>query len=138
VFIFSAMRQESMFEGFIKSEAGASGLMQIMPATGDEINGQLSWPASYTAEDLTRPVINIPYGAYYLSRQIDLFDGNLIAALASYNGGPGNTLAWDELAKDDPDLLLEIIRFDETRTYIFHIAENFHIYERLYQSAIAN
>ncbi len=138
IFLFSAMRQESMFEGFIQSSAGAAGLMQIMPATGDEIFTQLNWPASYTTQDLYRPVINIPFGAYYLSRQIDLFDGNMIAALASYNGGPGNTLAWNEQAKDDPDLLLEIIRFDETRTYIFHIAENFHIYERLYQSASPN
>ena len=138
VFVFSTMRQESMFEGFIQSEAGAAGLMQIMPATGDEINSQLSWPASYTTKDLYRPVINIPYGAYYLSRQVGFFKGNLIAALASYNGGPGNTLAWNEKAKDDPDLLLEIIRFDETRTYIFHITENFHIYERLYQPASPN
>jgi soluble lytic murein transglycosylase len=133
-FLFSVIRQESLFEGFVQSSAGAAGLMQIMPATGDEINTQLSWPAGYTTQDLYRPVISIPFGAYYLKRQIDLFDGNRIAALASYNGGPGNTLAWNEKAKGDPDLLLEIIRFDETRNYIFNITENFHIYERLYQN----
>jgi soluble lytic murein transglycosylase len=132
--LFSTMRQESLFEGFIESSAGAGGLMQVMPATGDEIFSQLSWPAHYTSTDLYRPVINIPYGAYYLRRQLDLFDGNIIAALASYNAGPGNTLAWNELAQNDPDLLLEIIRFDETRTYIFNIAEYYHIYYRLYQN----
>jgi soluble lytic murein transglycosylase len=133
IFLFSMMRQESLFEGFVDSSAGAAGLMQVMPATGDEIYGQLSWPAYYTSSDLYRPIINIRYGAYYMSRQITSFDGNLIAALASYNGGAGNTLAWEEFAQDDPDLLLEIIRFDETRTYIFNIAENYHIYNRLYQ-----
>jgi soluble lytic murein transglycosylase len=132
--LFSTMRQESLFEGFIESSVGAGGLMQVMPATGDEIYSQLSWPAYYSSSDLYRPVINIPYGAYYLSRQLDIFDGDIVAALASYNGGPGNTLAWNEFAQDDPDLLLEIIRFDETRTYIFNIAEYYHIYYRLYQN----
>ncbi|MBI9048230.1 MAG: tetratricopeptide repeat protein [Anaerolineaceae bacterium] len=132
--LFSTIRQESLFEGFIQSAVGAGGLMQVMPATGDEIFSQLSWPAHYSSSDLYRPVINIPYGAYYLQRQLTLFDGDVIAALASYNGGPGNALAWNELAQNDPDLMLEIIRFNETRNYIFNIAENYHIYYRLYRS----
>ncbi len=57
-------------------------------------------------------------GSNYLARQRDYFDNNLYATLAAYNGGPGNTIYWKEIAGDDPDLLLEVIRADETRTYI--------------------
>jgi len=53
-------------------------------------------------------------------------------ALAAYNGGPGNAAIWKELAGDDPDLFLEVIRFEETRSYIKGIYEIFTIYRNLY------
>jgi soluble lytic murein transglycosylase len=40
----------------------------------------------------------------------DRFDGDLYAALAAYNAGPGNAAIWHELAPDDPDLVLDVIR----------------------------
>ena len=58
------------------------------------------------------------FGAYYLGKNRDLLDGNLYAGLAAYNAGPGNAIAWRDLAGNDPDLLLEVIRFQETRDYI--------------------
>lgn len=133
LFLLSVLRQESMFEEYALSGAGARGLMQIMPATGHEIFSTLGWPEDYDETDLYRPNVNIVFGASYLARQRDLFDGNLFAALAAYNGGPGNTIIWNKLALGDPDLLLEVIRADETRTYITHIYENFNIYRLLYQ-----
>jgi soluble lytic murein transglycosylase len=130
--LLSVMRQESMFEGFAESSAGARGLMQIMPVTGQEIAGSINWPVNFTADDLDRPDVSITLGARYLARQRDFFNGDLIAMLAAYNGGPGNTMIWQKLAGDDPDLLLEVIRADETRKYITQIYEFFNIYRLLY------
>jgi soluble lytic murein transglycosylase len=133
LFLLSVIRQESLFEAFAQSGAGARGLMQIIPATGQELASQLSWPPDYTTADLDRPYISIPFGARYLSRQRDYFDGSLFAALAAYNGGPGNTLAWDKIAAGDPDLLLEVIRAEETRNYIRQIFEFYNIYRLIYE-----
>ena len=132
LFIFSITRQESFFEGFITSSAGARGLMQIIPSTGQGIADRAGWPPNYTAEDLYNPKINVTFGTDYLSAQENYFDGDLYAALAAYNGGPGNSAIWKELAPDDIDLFVEVIRFQETHRYIKVIAEVFAIYRRIY------
>jgi len=132
LFMFSVIRQESLFEGFVKSTAGAHGLMQIIPATGEQIAGELGWPPAYDAGDLYRPIVSVRFGAYYLGKNRDLLDGNLYAGLAAYNAGPGNAIAWRNLAGNDPDLLLEVIRFQETRDYIRLIYEIFSTYRNLY------
>lgn len=132
LFLFSVIRQESLFESVAQSGADARGLMQILPATGSEITQQMRWPDGYTTADLNRPMINIPFGAYYMARQRDGFDGSLYAALAAYNGGPGNTAIWVRLAGDDQDLLLETIRLEETRTYIKHVYMFFKQYSLIY------
>jgi soluble lytic murein transglycosylase len=131
--LFSLVRQESFFDGVAQSAVGARGLMQIMPATGQEIVTNMGWPPDYTEEDLYRPVINVTLGANYLARQRDFFDGDMYSALAAYNGGPGNTLQWSSIAQGDPDLFVELIRFTETRNYIMNIFENVQIYQQLYQ-----
>lgn len=130
--LWSLIRQESLFEGFVRSTVGARGLMQIMPATGDGIFNNLGWPEGYTSEDLFRPVINIPFGVDYLAEQLAYLDGDLYAALAAYNGGPGNARVWQSLAGGDPDLLLEVVRFEETRNYIRGVYEIFATYRRIY------
>lgn len=130
--LFSLMRQESLFEGFIQSSAGARGLMQIMPDTGKHLAATLGWPDAYSDSDLYRPAVNIRLGAHYLAQQVQGFEGNLYVTLAAYNGGPGNALIWKSLAPDDLDLFLEVIRIQETRTYIMNIAELYNIYRRLY------
>ena len=132
LFLFSVIRQESLFEGFVRSPADARGLMQVIPSTGQEISTNLRWPAGYTEADLYRPIVSINYGSYYLWRQIDYLDGDIFAALAAYNGGPGNSAAWKALAPDDPDLFLEVIRYAETRDYIRAIYEVFNIYRNIY------
>ncbi|MFZ5878691.1 MAG: tetratricopeptide repeat protein [Chloroflexota bacterium] len=132
LFIFSVVRQESMFEGFVSSSAGAHGLMQVIPATGAQIANQLGWPIEYVQSDLYRPNVSVRFGTHYLASNRDFLDGNLYAALAAYNGGPGNASAWYSLSGGDPDLLLEIVRFEETRLYIRNIYEIYVIYRRLY------
>lgn len=132
ILLLSLMRQESFFEGFIASSAGARGVMQIMPATGNEINSNLSWPENYTDEDLYIPAINIRFGASYLARMKDYFDGDMFAALAAYNAGPGNVLNWEDEANNDPDLFLEVIPYEETRRYITNIYEFYQLYAHFY------
>lgn len=130
--LFSVIRQESLFEGFAESSAGAIGMMQIMPATAKDEVVRMGWPPNYSDSDLYRPMISVGIGAHYLARLRDLFDGNIYAALAAYNGGPGNAQAWNDMANNDPDLLVEVIRPDETRTYLKQIFTFTKIYEQVY------
>lgn len=130
--VFSVMRQESLFEGFAVSAASARGLMQVIPSTGAQIASELGKPLNYSDKDLYRPFVSVMFGTYYLNKNRNLFDGDQYAMLAAYNGGAGNTLQWKALAGDDPDLLLESIRFEETRNYIRNVYELFVIYKRLY------
>ena len=132
LFTFSVIRQESLFEGFVSSSAGARGLMQVIPTTGAQIASELGEPPNYTENDLYRPSVSIQFGTHYLANNLRLFNGDVYAALAAYNGGPGNSLEWKNLAGDDPDLFLESVRFEETRNYIRNIYEIHIVYRRLY------
>jgi soluble lytic murein transglycosylase len=134
LFLLSVVRQESLFEGFATSYAAARGLMQVIPSTGESIASQLGWPPAYETEDLYRPVVSVRFGTFYLGQQRDRFEGDLYAALAAYNAGPGNSIIWKELAPDDPDLFLEIIRIDQPQIYIQVIYEVYEIYSGLYAS----
>lgn len=130
--LFSVVRQESLFESFAGSAAGARGLMQIIPSTGEEIAANLNWEGELSSSDLDRPLVSIELGSEYLNRQRGFMSGDLYATLAAYNGGPGNALTWKNLVPPDQDLFLEVIRFDETRDYIRRIYENFAIYSQIY------
>jgi len=132
LFLLSVVRQESLFEGFATSYADARGLMQIIPSTGQDISDELGWPPVYTEDDLYRPVVSVRLGSHYLAAQRDRFNGDLYAALAAYNAGPGNALIWKELAPEDPDLFLEVIRYSQTRDYIRNIYWAFTNYSYLY------
>lgn len=132
LFMFSVIRQESLFEGFVRSSAGARGLMQVIPSTGAQIAAELNWPPLYTDDDLYRPNVSIRFGTYYLDKNRRLLGGSIYGSLAAYNAGPGNALTWKELAGDDPDLFLEVIRFQETRDYIRYIYEIYATYRAIY------
>ena len=134
LFMFSVIRQESLFEGFVRSTAGAHGLMQIIPDTGEQIATELNWPPLYDAEDLYRPLVSVRFGSYYLHKTRDMLGGSIYGGLAAYNAGPGNALVWSQLAGADPDLLLEIIRFQETRDYIRYIYEIYSAYRTIYST----
>ena len=73
----------------VVSRAGAIGLMQIMPATGQEISQQLGeeWAGLEVLYDVET---NIRYGAYYLNQLFERFEGNQQAAIAAYNWGPNH------------------------------------------------
>ncbi len=128
---FALVRQESLYESFIASHAGAQGLSQVMPATGEYIAQRLGL-TDYENQDLYRPRMGLVFGAYYLQEQLNTFDGDIPAALSAYNAGPGNAARWHAAAGDDLDLYLETVNFSETRTYIQRIYSGYVIYRHLY------
>jgi soluble lytic murein transglycosylase len=132
LFFYAMMRQESLFEGFVTSSAGARGLLQVIPSTGEEIAELSGWPPDFTPDDLYRPLVSIRLGADYLAVQRHAYDGDMYAALAAYNAGPGNASYWMGLADGDADLFLEVISFAETRNHIKSVYELFTIYRNLY------
>ncbi len=130
--LYSVIYQESRFQAYVESSAGAQGLMQLMPATAAQIASEINYPPNFSDEDLAVPLYNLMLGTNYLSRQLYVFDGDIYAALAAYNSGPGNALEWKEIAGDDPDLFLGSVRYLESRDYIRSIAEIFAQYVRIY------
>jgi len=130
---FALVRQESLFESFARSGAAAQGLSQVIPDTGAWIAQRLAWP-DFDNEDLYKPYVGLHFGAYYLSQQLEYFDGNVPAALAAYNAGPGNAARWFETAGTDHDLFVDTINFPETRLYVERIYEGFNAYRHLYSA----
>ncbi|MBN2003791.1 MAG: tetratricopeptide repeat protein [Anaerolineae bacterium] len=133
LFTYALLRQESLFEGYATSYAAAHGLMQVIPSTGQGIASSLGWPPDYETSDLYRPMVSVRFGTWYLAQQRDRIDGNLFAAMAGYNGGPGNSMRWWDLAGKDQDLFVELISFAETRVYVRHIYEYYAKYVWLYR-----
>ncbi len=129
--LLALIRQESFFQPDAESFAGALGLTQVIPTTADEIAGQLNEP-DFAYSDLLRPTVSIRFGAHYLGSQLELFTGDIPAALAAYNGGPGNSLRWQEAAAGDPDVLLETIDLSETRAYVQLVLEHYARYRLAY------
>jgi len=132
LFLFSMITQESAFEGFVHSGAGARGLMQIIPSTGQTIADTLGWPIRYSSADLYRPLVSIRFGSFYFKSNMTYFNNDLFVTLAAYNAGPGNANVWKLLSGDDPDLFLEVTRFSETRDYIRNIYEIYVVYRSIY------
>lgn len=130
--LFALIRQESLFGVSAASAANAHGLMQLIPSTAEAMAERLGL-SGLTLGDLYRPMINVQLGSAYLASQRDDFGGNLFLALAAYNGGPGSAASWGDLAGGDDDLLVEVIRYEETRNYVRRIFENYVIYRDLYQ-----
>ncbi|MEE8346695.1 MAG: lytic transglycosylase domain-containing protein, partial [Dehalococcoidia bacterium] len=129
--LLALVRQESFFVPDAESFAGALGLTQVIPSTADEIAGKLEETA-FTYADLQRPNVSLRFGAHYLGAQLELFEGDVAAALAAYNGGPGNALRWLEDAPSDPDVFLEMINLSETRAYVELVLEHYARYRFAY------
>ena len=129
--VFSLIRYESLFDTYATAAAGEKGLTQVIPSTAEYIAQQLNWP-NYQHSELFRPYVGIEFGAYYLSEQLELFDGNVQAALAGYNAGPGRASQWLDLSGGDPDQFMTAITIDSTRTYVQRIYGFYSIYRALY------
>ena len=128
-FVFMAMiRQESRFNPFATSSADARGLTQVIPDTAHYIAAKTG-KAHITASDMYRPIMSVEFGLYYLAEQLDRFDGDLFAALAAYNGGPGNAQRWRDA---DPDMFVQNVSYSETKTYVQVVYEQYRRYQELY------
>lgn len=129
------VRQESSFDPEARSWVGATGLSQIMPATG-------RWLApgagidDYEGRLLSVPEVNLRMGAGFLGDLVDRYHGARDLALAGYNAGPGRADRWRrELGHArDPEAFRERIPFDETRGYVKLVLRNAAVYEALYGS----
>jgi soluble lytic murein transglycosylase len=108
------------------SHADARGLMQITPQTAEEIE-KLSGGTTFRLEDLSDPELNIRYGTFYLAHLIEMYDGDVVAALAAYNAGPGNADAWG-----GSQLTIDDIEFPETREYVKKVLEKQREYRHTY------
>jgi soluble lytic murein transglycosylase len=129
--VAAMIRQESHFETTATSSAGAQGLMQVMPGTAQWIAGRLGW-RDFEPRQAYWPYVNVAFGAYYLNQGLAQFEGSLAAALAAYNGGPGNAAVWRKWAPDDDDLMVALINIGETRVYVQAVWSNYDMYRRLY------
>jgi soluble lytic murein transglycosylase len=125
------IRQESRFETSATSSAGAQGLMQVMPATAQGIADRLGW-SDFEPQQAYWPYVNVALGANYIGTWLAHFDGSLAAALAAYNGGPGNAATWRKWAPEDDDLMVALIDFNETRVYAQTVYAQYDTYQRLY------
>jgi len=108
------------------SSAGARGLMQITPEAANEIERH-SGGTTFKLKDLGDPEINIRYGTYLLRELLDRYEGDVVAALAAYNAGPGNVDKWG-----GSDLSIGGIRFPETRAYVDEVLDKQRAYRDKY------
>lgn len=119
-FIFSIIRQESAFIPDVKSPVGATGLMQLMPATAAQTAKRYN--IAYTPNDLIVPSKNIALGSRYLHQMMAQFDNNRLLTAAAYNAGPNRAKQWLTIQANLPhDVWVETIPFRETRGYVQNV-----------------
>ena len=114
------------------SPAGATGLMQLEPATADFI-ARRTHGYRFSTSDLAAPQINIAYGSYYLRYLMDRYRGDTTLALAAYNGGEANVDSWLARARANGDqLTVATIPFPETRAYVRKVLDAVQAYRDNY------
>lgn len=130
--VMGLILQESSFIPNAKSAVGATGLMQLMPATAKELAQHLRVP--FGQARLENPEVNVELGTAHLKMLVNLFNGNALLAVASYNAGQGNVLKWKRGAPGRPlDEFIESIPFAETRNYVKRVTMLRSSYARMVQ-----
>lgn len=135
--LYAVAKQESAFKPQAISSAGASGLLQVMPATAKEVSRKLNIPFS-TTKLSTDNNYNIKIAAHYLSELLKKFNNSYLLAIMAYNAGPSRIQKWiekygDPRHKDPLTILgwLQEIPFKETRNYAERVLENYQNYKIL-------
>jgi soluble lytic murein transglycosylase len=135
--VLAVARQESLFDPTARSPAGAIGLMQLLPGTGQSVAREIgeAFSRGRLAQD---PSYNLRLGANYLGQQLARFDNEPVLALAAYNAGPRRVTEWLEVNGDprggDPYRLIdwiELIPYAETRNYVQRVLEGRTMYRVL-------
>jgi soluble lytic murein transglycosylase len=131
--VYGLIRQESRFIEDIRSSAGASGLMQLMPATARWVARKVGM-SDYSPAKVTEVDVNLRLGTTYLKMVLDDLDGHPALATAAYNAGPGRPRAWrSSLARPvEGAIFAETIPFNETRDYVKKVMSNAVYYALLF------
>jgi soluble lytic murein transglycosylase len=128
--LYAVMRRESAFRADALSDAGAQGLMQLMPATAEKVSAQANLECD--ASELLAPQFNIQLAAKYLHTLSDSFAHQGPLLLAAYNAGPAVVSRWLEHGETLPlDVWIARIPYAETRTYVSQVITNWIRYAAL-------
>ncbi len=122
-YVYGLIRQESRFIMDAKSTVGASGLMQVMPATARWTAKKIGLD-NFTTSQLTDRETNIAIGTGYLKLVLDDFAGSMPMAAAAYNAGPGRPRNWRNGPVLDAAIWAENVPFNETRDYVKKVLSN--------------
>ncbi|WP_395687987.1 transglycosylase SLT domain-containing protein [Caenimonas koreensis] len=129
-YVYGLIRQESRFIMDARSGVGASGLMQVMPATARWTARKIGL-ANFTADQITDRETNIAIGTGYLKLVLDDFDGSMPLAAAAYNAGPGRPRNWRNGPVLEAAMWAENVPFGETRDYVKKVLANTTMYAAL-------
>jgi len=123
--VYGLIRQESRFIIDARSSVGASGLMQIMPATARWIARRMG-AKDFQPSRINELETNLQFGTFYLKTVFDDLDHSPVLASAAYNAGPGRPRSWRGTlpAAVEGAIFAEIIPFAETRGYVKHVLSN--------------
>ena len=127
------IREESRFNAWNESVAGARGLMQIIFSTGEWIAQKLNFE-DFNDEMLFSPEVNINLGCWYIGYLKERFLNDPILIISGYNAGPGTTSKWlEQYNRSDLDNFVENIPYSETREHIKKVMKSYQMYKRLAQ-----
>lgn len=123
--VYGLIRQESRFIIDARSGVGASGLMQVMPATAKWVAGKIGMD-NFVHSMVNDLRTNITLGANYMNMVLGNFDGNQILATAAYNAGPSRARTWRGVLEQPMEgaIFVESIPFSETRGYVRNVMAN--------------
>ena len=131
--VLAMIREESRFNSWDESVAGARGLMQIIFSTGEWIAQKINLE-EFNDEVLFDPEINIDLGCWYINYLKERFLNDSILVISGYNAGPGTTSKWlEQYDRSDLDNFVENIPYAETREHIKKVVKSYHMYKRLTQ-----
>ncbi len=122
-YVYGLIRQESRFVTDARSGVGASGLMQVMPATARWTARKIGL-TDFRPAQITERDTNILIGTAYLKLALDDFEGSLPLAAAAYNAGPGRPRNWRNGPVLPGEIWAENIPFEETRDYVKRVLAN--------------
>ena len=125
--VYGITRQESRFMHYAKSGVGASGLMQLMPATAKWVAKRMGLNG-YNNSMIHDLSTNIEFGTYYMRYTLDLMGGQAVMATAGYNAGPSRAKRWVATEPLEAAIYIESIPFAETRNYVQKVMANAQIY----------
>ena len=131
--VYGLIRQESRFIMDARSVAGASGLMQLMPATARWVAGKIGM-TDFTPAKVNDFDTNTKLGTTYLSMVLSDLGGSQVLASAGYNAGPGRPMLWRSKldSKVEGAIFAETIPFNETRDYVKAVMSNAVYYAALF------